>query len=325
VRVFSAFTAGPDGASWQAGAEGSDVVGRLGWIAAAAAGNAAGPRGGTVALRWSGLPLSLSAQIFSALEKTGSQRLAARPDLEEERRGGAVEAIARAALPWGGIRGGAYGAATRVRAYGEAARLGAIGRDMTFSRALAGAYGRIDWRRFRGKSGVSLALDAGGQIGRTDGASWTSRWAGVSAGGSLSGLSLSVAGRAGATGGSPTAFDLFAVGGAPSALIPAAVDRNRIDSPALPAAAQSGERFEGFRAELSASGAPVLLYAERWRAWSGEKPVPLRLEGVEIKLERLIPLDLPEAFSFYVGAARVRSLTPRFDSVRGYAGLVYRP
>lgn len=316
VRAFTAFTAGPDGASWQAGAEGSDVVGRLGWIAAVAAGNAAGPRGGTAALRWSGLPLSLSAQVFSALEKPGSQRLVRRPDLDEERRGGSLEASGRAVFPWGGVRGGLFAAATRVEAIAE---------NATFGRSLAGGYARIDWRRFRGKSGLSLALDAGAQGGRTEGASWSSRWAGLAVGSAIEGVTAKITGRAGATGGSPTRFDLFAVGGASSAILPAAVDRNRIESPALPAAAQSGERFEGLRAELSGSELPLLLYAERWRAWSAGKPAPIRLEGIELKVERLIPLDLPEALALYAGVARVRSVAPRFDSVRGYAGLMYRP
>jgi hypothetical protein len=324
VRAFSAFRVGPDGSSWQSGVEGSDVVGRLDWIAAAAVGNAAGPRGGTVALRWSGLPVSLAAQLFSALERPGSQRLVSRPELDEERRGGAVEASLQSVEPWGRVRAEGFAAATRVEALGQPQGQGQR-QGETFGRSLAGARAGLDWRRYRGKSGVALSFDAGGQFGRTDGQAWDSRWARVSAAGTVEGVSLTVAGRAGSTGGSPSRFDLFAVGGMSSAILPAALDHNRIDSPALPAASQMGDRFEGFRAELSSSGSPLLLYAERWRAWSSEKPEPIRLEGLELRLERLIPLDLPDSLSLYVGAARVRSAAPRFDSVRGYAGLIYRP
>ena len=95
VRLSSGFTIGPDGSSYQFGIEGSDVVGRFRWVVLGAAGNAAGPRGGSVAAAWLGLPVDLRLQLFSALEKPGSQRLVARPELDQERRGGF------AAASWG--------------------------------------------------------------------------------------------------------------------------------------------------------------------------------------------------------------------------------
>ena len=138
---------------------------------------------------------------------------------------------------------------------------------------------------------------------------------------------LSVSARYGATGGSPTAFDLFALGGAGCAILPQGLDRNRVESPALPAAAQLGRRFEAYRAELFQSGAPLVFYAERMRAFSSGVPRPpwIRLEGLEARLDRLVPADILGPLSFYLGIARVRSREPRFDSIRGYAGLIYRP
>lgn len=316
LRLFSSFTTGPDGSSYQLGVHGTDVIGRLDWIAAAASGNGAGPRGGSVALRWSGLPVALRAQIFSALERPGAQRLISRPELDSERRGGAVTASWQAFLPAGRIRAQAWAGATRVESLAENAR---------FGRALAGGSGQAEWRRFRGKSGIAAAADAGGELGRTRGSAWSATWAGLRVSGSAAGATLSVRALGGRTGGAPTRFDLFAIGGAPSTILPSALDLNRIDSPALPAAAQIGERFEGGRAELSSARSPLSFYAERWRAWSGARPDPIRLEGVELRLDRLIPLDLGDSLSFYLGAARVRSRTPRFDSIRGYAGLLYRP
>jgi hypothetical protein len=63
------------------------------------------------------------------------------------------------------------------------------------------------------------------------------------------------------------------------------------------------------------------------RAWSSdtEKPDWIRLEGIELRLERLIPQDLGGNVSLYLGIARARSREPRFDSTRGYAGLLVRP
>ena len=315
VRLFSAFTAGPDGTSYQTGAQGTDVLGRLDWIAAAAFGNAAGPRGGTVALSWLGFPVELRAQIFSALERPGGQRLVARRELDSERQGGAVTASWQVFLPSGRIRAEAWAGATRVESLAE---------DIRFNRALAGARVRAEWRRFRAKNGVAAALEGGGEFGRTRDSPWSARWGGLRVSGSAGGATLSLLARSGATGGTPTAFDLFAIGGASSTILPPALDENRIGSPALPAASQIGERFEGFRADLSSASLPLSFYAERWRAWSGAvRPDPIRLEGVELRLDRLVPLA--DSLSLYAGAARVRSRSPRFDSIRGYAGLIYRP
>ncbi|MCA1580517.1 MAG: hypothetical protein LC796_03830 [Acidobacteria bacterium] len=318
VRLFSSFTGGPDGASYLVGAQGGDVIGRLDWVVAGAFGNGAGPRGGTAALRWSGLPVDLSLQLFSALERPGSQRLVSRPELDSERRGAALSASWQAVLPSGRIRG---------EASLGAARLEALDARETFGRVTGGVRAQGEWRRFRGKSGISIGAAGGGSAGRTGGSSWMAGWGGLRLSASASGATLSVDARAGATGGSPTRFDLFAVGGAPTSLLPAGPDANRIDSPALPFAVQSGSRFEGGRLQVSATGSPLLFYAERWRAWSsaGGRPAPVRLEGLEVRLDSLIPLDLPDSLSFYAGAARVRSREPRFDSIRGYAGLIYRP
>ncbi len=318
VRLFSAFTAGPDGASYLAGAQGGDVIGRLDWIVAGAFGNAAGPRGATAAVSWSGLPVEFSIQLFSALERPGSQRLVFRPDLDSERRGGALSASWQTILP-----------SVRVRADASlsALRLEALAERETFGRVTGAVLARGEWRRFRGKSGFSVGLTGAGSAGRTNGASWSAGWGRLRASGAAAGATVSLDARGGAMGGSPTRFDLFAVGGAASTLVPPGAEMNRIASPALPGAAQTGSRFEGARLELSASGSPLLFYAERWRAWStgSARPAPIRVEGVEARLDRLIPLDLPDSLSLYAGAARARSREPAFDSIRGYAGLIYRP
>lgn len=318
LRFSSGFSMGPDGNSYALGVEGSDAVGRLAWTALAAAGNAAGPRGGSIAGAWLGLPVDLRFQVFSALEKPGRQRLVPRPELDEERRGGFASAS------WGRPF---FGGGTRLEAGFGWTRVEPEDQGPKFDRALASVRAGTAFRRTRGDSGFALDLDLADSFGSTAGASWN-QWR---AGGRLSGItspaSLAVSARYGGTGGSPTRFDLFALGGSSSAILPPGLDRNRIESPALPAAVQIGPRFEAYRAELSASGSPLVLYAERMRAWSSgaEKPDWIRLEGIELRLERLIPADLTGPLSLYLGAARVRSREPRFDSTRGYAGLVYRP
>ncbi len=329
VRLASGFTLGPDGSSYQLGVEGSDVVGRLRWTALGAAGNAAGPRGGSVAGAWRGLPVEIRLQLFSALEKPGSQRLVSRPELDEERRGGFASLSWGRPFFWGAVRVEAGGGWTRIEPVSRSAREGgAPSTGGTFDRALGSGAGRIALRRTRGRSGLALDFDLSGSFGSTDGASWTQGAGAVRVTGITSAASLSLSARSGDTGGSPTRFDVFSLGGAGSSILPPGLDRNRVESPALPAAVQRGERFEAYRAELSpSSGSPLVLYAERMRAWSpgSERPDWVRLEGIEGRLERLVPADVLTPLSFYLGIARIRSREPRFDSIRGYAGLLYRP
>ncbi len=317
-RFSSGFTIGPDGSSYQLGVEGSDVVGRLRWQALAAAGNAAGPRGGSIAAAWLGLPAQLRLQIFSALEQPGGQSLVPRPELDEERRGGLAGVSWARPFFWGGLRVEGDGGWTRVEVPGERRR---------FDRALGSVQARADLRRTRGESGFVLGIGLSGSFGRTAGSSWSQRVAGARVSGITSAATLVLSARYGDTGGSPTRFDLFALGGASSAILPPGLDRNRVESPALPAAVQLGERFEAYRAELSPSGSPLVLYAERMRAWNGgaDRPDWIRLEGIEARLERLVPPEILGPFSLYAGIARVRSREPRFDSIRGYAGLLFRP
>ena len=318
VRSLVNFSFGPDGNAVQLGVDGGDVIGRLHWFAAASFGNAAGPRGGTLAAAWRGWPVELSAQVFSALEKPGAQFLSPRPELDQERRGG------YATLAWGRpFTGGRVGfeagvGATRVEAFSSAER---------FTRALGSTRVAFAWRRTRGRSGFGADLEVSGSAGATGGAGWSQGAAGARLSGITPVATLSAGGRWGATAGSPSRFDVFALGGAHSVLLPPGLDRNRIESPALPAAIQLGERFESYRAELAAAAAPLAVYAEWQRAWGGgaNRPDPVRALGGEIRLDRLVPEEFGRTLSFRVGLARVTSDTPRIRATRGYASLVYRP
>ncbi len=318
LRMVSAFSLGPDGNSYQVGVEGDDVLGRLDWVASVAVGNAAGPRGGSLAAVWSGWPVALNLQIFSALEKPGRQHLVPRSELDQERRGGFAAASWRRPFSGGLVRLETGGGFTRVEPIAGGER---------FKRSLGSARAQTALRRTRGRSGFGLDLDLVGSFGRTDGSSWNQLLAQARLTGIARPASVSVSARYGDTGGSPTRFDLFALGGAPSSILPPGLDRNRVESPALPAAVQVGEKVEAYRAELTLSSFPLALYAERLRAWNGgsSKPDWIRLEGAELRLERLLPLDLSNSLSLYLGVARIRSSAPRFDSTRGYAGLIYRP
>jgi hypothetical protein len=51
----------------------------------------------------------------------------------------------------------------------------------------------------------------------------------------------------------------------------------------------------------------------------------VRLAGAELRFERLLPPELSESFSLYVGVAWIRSDAPAVKSTQGYGGLIYRP
>jgi WD40 repeat protein len=318
VRPLATYSIGPDGNAWQVGLEGSDVVGRLDWVAAASVGNPAGPRGGSLAASYRGLPVTLSAHVFFARERPGRQRVVRRPEFDQERLGGFLDASWTRAFSGGRLR---------LDAGGGAARVDPIGGGDDFDRSLVSARGRGQRRWVRGKRGFGVDLEGFASGGRTDGRSWSQFLgrAGVTA--FLPSLQVSASGRYGDTAGSPTRFDVFSIGGAPSAVLAEGLDRNRIELPALPGFVQTGERVESLRAEAVYQGL-LVLYGERLRAWtpSAAKPDPVRVYGAELRVdERLLPVSVPGDLAIYAGVAKIRSSSPRFDSTRGYAGLLYRP
>ena len=271
VRPLLNFSIGPDGDTVQIGVDGADVLGRFHWLAAASVGNTPGPRGGTAAAAWRGLPVALSAQLFSALEKPGRQSLAPRPELDEERRGGFVNAW------WSrSFTGGRFDAELGS----GAASLEALSDDERFSRALGSTRLRLAIRRTTGRWGAGLDLEATGALGETRGLFWSQWSGGVRPAWITPFATLSVAGRWGGTGGSPSRFDEYAIGGSPSTILPPGFDRNRIESPALPFAVQLGTKFDAYRAALELAGAPIVVYGEWMRAWSGRRgPAGSRARG----------------------------------------------
>ncbi len=265
LRPFVNFSLGPDGNAVQLGLDGDDVLGRIHGLAAASIGDAAGPRGGTVAAAYRGLPVDLVAQLFSAIEKPGRQSLVERPAFDEERLGGYLGAVWSRVLPSGRVRLEAGGGGTDVHAFSE-------GRH--FGRVLGSFAGELVWRRTRGRSGLGFAADAAGSLGATDGSPWQQVAGGLRVFGILPWATLSGTARLGDTYGTPSRFDAFAIGGAPATILPPGLDRNRIESPALPADLQVGERFTAYRAELSAGELPLVLYGDWLRAWNDGEPRP---------------------------------------------------
>ena len=316
IRPLLDFVFAPSGNAVQVGVDGGDVLGRLHYLAAGSMGDAIGPRGGTAAAAYRGLPVTLSAQLFSAIEKPGNQGLAPRPAFDEERWGGFADAVWSRPFVWGRIEARAGGGGTRVEAFAD---------GRAFTRGLGMAAVKAAFRRTRGRSGFGVDAEASGVLGQTGGSGW-SQW---SAGGRLLGIlpvaTLSAAARYGETGGTPSPFDLWSVGGAPNAILPPGLDLNRVLSLALPADVQFGRRMETYRAEVESAGVPVVLYAEWLRAWSGLRPDPVRVVGAEVRLDRLVPPEFGRNVTFRAGGGWIVSDEPHIRAGRGYAALVYRP
>ena len=313
IRPFVNFSLGPDGNAVQLGLDGDDVLGRLHVLAAGSIGDAAGPRGGTLAAAYRGLPVDLVAQLFSAIEKPGRQSLVERPAFDQERYGFYAGASWRRELPAGFLRLEAGGGFTHVEAFTL---------EDVFHRGLGGLAGEISWRRTRGRWGFGVSADFAGAAGSTDGSGWTQG----RGGGRLAGISpwATLAGSAhfGDTGGKPTAFDVFAIGGGPSTILPPGLDRNRVENPALPADLQTGERFSAYRAELLLAAVPLVLYGDWLR--TGDLDF-VRVAGGEVRLERLVPAEFSRILILRFGIARILSETPRIRSTRAYAQFIYRP
>jgi hypothetical protein len=318
VRPLLGFSFGPSGNTVQAGADTADVLGRLHLLAIGSAGDAVGPRGGSAAAAYRGFPVEVAAQLFSAIEKPGNQDLAPRPAFDEERWGGYLSGAWSRPWSWGrlDLRAGLGG--SRVEAFAAA--------DV-FARVLGSAAAKLVYRRTRGRSGFGADADLAGSLGATAGDGWRQGSAGGTLVGILPFLSASASARTGDTAGSPSLFDVFAVGGAPSAILPPGLDGNRIYSPALPADVQAGERFEAYRAEASFTALPVAAYAEWMRAWNAGagRPDPVRVVGAEVRLERLIPPEYGRDVTFHVGVGWISSDAPSIHTARGYAQLVVRP
>ena len=317
VRPLVNFSFGPSGTAVQLGADAGDPIGRVHALAAGSLGDAAGPRGGVAALAWRGWPVAAIVQGFSAIEKPGAQGLVSRPELDEERAGGWLGLEWGRPFSWGRVAVEAGGGGTRVEAFAL---------DRAFTRALGSAAGELSLRHTRGRWGWAASLDAFGAAGYTDGGSWTQGAGSAALSGVTPAATLTGTARRGGTGGSPGGFDLFRIGGAPSVVFPEGLDRNRIYSPGLPNAVQTGTKLEGYRAELSVAAAPVAVYGEWLRAWSGEaRPGFVRAVGAELRLDRLVPAEFGRRMDFRIGGAWITSETPRINAARGYAVLAYRP
>ena len=323
---LSGGSAGPGAASAETGVRGGDLIGRWDLLAVGAVAARAGARGLAVAGAWRGWPVELSSHVYHVREQPSAHR---EVELETGQLFDLTTSGVELAAEWQRLLlDGSLGA--RLAVGDERLDPRSDGDDLERRSALLDAVAAKALRRGRWRLGGELAL--AGQTGTTDGESWNRRAArlGLSLGRARSGLTVALARQE--LGGQPTAVDQLRVGGLPSTLLPHWATANRIEAPALPAAALVGTGYEGQRVALTVPRGPLQMFWERHRV---ERADPgrqrtgwsdwLALAGAELEL-RLPPLPLVDlaAPRLQVGAAYGFDEPYRGD-VHGWAVLAWRP
>ncbi len=320
VSLAAGTVVGPGGYSQQLGLSGADLIGRLRWQALGGLADSSGEKGASFALAFR-KSVELRVQLFTVNQRVSSERLVSPAFLDRSRSG--VSADARWSRVFGPgqleVRAGGVWAAVRPdegAAYDRA--LGAAGLDLTMGTS-------------SGRWGLRAGLSADGSAGRTESEPWTALVVrGSLAAGTPAGT-LSVSGRLGATGSSPTPEDLFRIGSMATPLTPPVLDLNRVESPALPEAFETGRRVNSGRVDFRPAGVPWLfLYGEFLHAWDspplGGAGGVVRLTGAELRVvSRDLPLELGGDLAVILGVARIHGDVPGSGATVGYAAFVVRP
>lgn len=280
-RGRSGIALGPSGNSYQLGYGGSDILGRLSWLALAGVGDGAGPRGATVAALWRGWRWAPSLALFSALERPSAQRFEPVTGFDRERRGGefAFSFESKTDTP------------ALFRPFVAFERVEALETSASRNRTFAGFNLALGHRWLKGEhQALTMTAAAAGATGRTGGQAWNLQRGRLAFRFSNQILPLSLRGELARVGGAPTILDRLRLGGLETSLVPASLDLNRFSQDALPAFALLGDRARRWRGEL---GSGFRAYLEHTQVWSTGQPRPAatRVVGVEAALHDLLPTD----------------------------------
>ncbi len=308
----------PSGRVLELGVRDGDVVGRLDALAIGAVGDAAGPRGGTLAAAWRGWPVALSLQLFATRERPSRQpvRVAGLGErLDLDRRG--LELAAARERRWDTGRLRVAGGLLLDRLEPAAGR--AVNRRVGFlAAAVATTSSRGPWRFPR-------RLEARVDAGRTGGDGWRRYGGSFELGALRNGSGVLLAYDRESARDARYDADRLQLGGIDGSLLPASELANRVAVAALPAGTRLGDEHEGERATVMLLGVP--LFFERHRVWGAGRARGdwLRLVGVEWALASgSLPLVKLPGFDLTVGAARVLD-PPLADRTEAWLSLGWRP
>ena len=320
------FTEGPSGKSWQVGYGGADILGQASWQVLGAAGNAAGPRGGTVGLAWRGWRWAPSLEVFSSLERPSRQDWIQPKGADRERRG--------AELAFTFEDKGTWPHSLRL-AFASERWEGLDTREESLNRSLAGIGASLahGWRpaatwSFRVATGLQIfSVRTGSQASTLQRAQLSLKMTPPPA---FPPLALRL--EAGRIAGDAPSSGQFHVGGMGNSLVPSSLDLHRVEQPALPAYTATGNRLRRGRLELGHIGR---VYLEHTAVWDGADPRPRfqRVAGAELVLDELLgenALDtLLGRMRFSLGLHRLLDDGPDGTKLRGRhtftASVVLRP
>ena len=312
------------GSALELGARGGDPIGRWQALALGGLGWNGGAGGGMLAGRWSGWPVTATAHAWAAEERPSEQ---ADPPPAV---GGVLDRRSlglELALAWDrALDGGVLALRT---ALGAERRETLVGTGIEQDRRSVLLEGGMRKAIRRGPWQAEGALEASWHPGETAGERWTRRRGRVELALARSrSPGVRLAWERGSLSGAAFPSEQIRVGGLAGSLLPSTAIAERVDEPALPAAALVGVEHEGQRLALERTATlPLrLFYARhrvqaldgRWEEWTA-------LSGLETDVDLpALPLGRLPATRLRAGVAYVFDEPYRGD-VRGWVGIAWRP
>ncbi|MBL0314165.1 MAG: hypothetical protein IPP78_15995 [Holophagaceae bacterium] len=313
LGLRSGLTLAPSGKSTELGWGGTDLLGRFSWQVLGAVGNVAGPRGAQAALVYRGWRWAPAFHTFSLLERPSRQQIEPAPGFDRQRTGGelAFTYVSRNTTPAFFKPALAF---ERVEPNG--------GSVSSTSRGLVAMELGISHLWNRGESwGIRLSAQAKDGLGRTEGRNWQFQRGHVKVGLFTPWIQAALKAESARVLGDPTSLDRLHLGGLRTSLIPASLDWNRVEQPALPSYNALGDRMRRLRVEI---GSGLRAYIEHTVVWdhTQDHPAFTKVAGVEFDLMQVIGNSetierLVGHMTFVVGIHRVLNETHYGSPMQG--------
>jgi hypothetical protein len=321
----SGLTLAPSGISAELGYGGTDLLGRFSWQALGAFGNLAGPRGVQVGLVYRGWRWAPSLHVFSSLERPFRQSYVPVQGFDRQRMGGELAFL--------------YESKNTTPAYFKpnlsVERVDFMeGLSPNASRRFIGMDVGIShlWSRSE-EWGLRLSAQAKDGLGRTAANNWQSQRGHMQVRIYTPWTQLLLKAESGRVMGYPTPLDRLHLGGLATSLVPASLEWNRVEQPALPSYNAMGDRMHRLRVEV---GSGLRAYLEHTAVWDHPqtRSAFTKVAGLEFDFTQLIGnRDVMDRLMghriFIVGVHRVLSEGNKGASMQdrtvGTLSLVLRP
>ncbi len=296
----------------------SDPVGRLSWTLGGMVADESAWQGGSFRLAWRGWGPIINVEVFAARQYPSMNEeglgLINPLALDVDYYGADVfielrrDQISRFLRHWVGVSVG----------YVDGPEFVKPSRRLVF----AGQHHR--YQQTPGRSLINQSLRLEVAVGETGGKEWNRALASFSLGVGRPGKGI-LSGEVvyGETGGSPSQFEQFSVGGLRPALFDGAIMSQRISMPALPVGFLCGKRYASYKGEFLIGSIFSFYY---WAGMAGEELEGWeKIFGQEITLDSVaMPLLGVPGVQFRIGSG-IRTDEPYPKKTRFYLGVSWRP